>query len=311
MKNIYLLQLGVTSEMDAEIKRVTILSNAIYIVIGTLLVFYVTVNIPVYLSVDDLSFAGMVPFIIIVLSLLCLLLNHLHQYIASKLIFIIGWAVLVIILPYALYGSRAQDYILHPIYCIITSVMIHLLFSYQQHRLIYLILLTGTWLMILFSVEFVSLFRVENDPSPLFKNGFFGWRLLMFMFAAFFNASLMYVLYYNQRFYNVLKLQKEKMADQNQMLQNLTAQLEGQVVNQSQSLIKKNETLSEYTFFNSHVLRAPVSRILGLINLLAMNIDKEEEKKVKELLSHSMNELDEVIKKMNQKLVDTHYDQQE
>lgn len=310
MKQNSLLRLGVTSGMEAEVRRVTILSNAVYLIIGTLLLFYILINLPRYFRVDSLSFSGMVPFLIVGTTGFCLFLNHLHRYRLSKLIFILCWIGFVTIIPYVLYGTSNQDYILHPIYCMITSMMVHLLFSFHRERTLYLILLIGVWLLILFSVEFVSLFKIPQPESELFRRGFFGWRILFFMFAAFFNASMMYVLYYNHRFYTSLEEQKEKVNIQNEALKKLTAQLEGTVVEQTQSLLKQNETLTEYTAFNSHILRAPVSRILGLLNLLALDIDKEEEKKIRELLSISVNELDQIIKEMNQKLVDTHFDQQ-
>ena len=79
-------------------------------------------------------------------------------------------------------------------------------------------------------------------------------------------------------------------------------QLEDKVAKRTQMLEKQNEQLTEYSFFNSHILRAPVSRIRGLLNLLSLKIEVAEEEKVRLLLVESMNELDQAIKSINEKL---------
>ncbi|HRE65554.1 MAG TPA: hypothetical protein PLM56_03450 [Cyclobacteriaceae bacterium] len=60
--------------------------------------------------------------------------------------------------------------------------------------------------------------------------------------------------------------------------------------------------MQEYTFFNAHILRAPISRIRGLLTLLSLKVNPEEEKQVRELLVASMNELDQAVKSINSKL---------
>lgn len=78
--------------------------------------------------------------------------------------------------------------------------------------------------------------------------------------------------------------------------------LEEKVASRTLVLREQNKRLTEYAFFNSHILRAPVSRIRGLLSLLTMKIDWEEEQKVRVLLAASMNELDLAIKSINEKL---------
>jgi len=67
-------------------------------------------------------------------------------------------------------------------------------------------------------------------------------------------------------------------------------------------LLEQNLRLTEYAFFHAHVLRSPVSRIRGLLNLLNLPIDPEEEKKIRGMLVQSMKELDDTIHMMNDKL---------
>jgi signal transduction histidine kinase len=67
-------------------------------------------------------------------------------------------------------------------------------------------------------------------------------------------------------------------------------------------LLEQNNKLREYTFFNSHILRAPVSRIRGLLYLLSVETSPDEEKRIRSLLAEGMTELDQAIKSINDKL---------
>ena len=76
--------------------------------------------------------------------------------------------------------------------------------------------------------------------------------------------------------------------------------LEDRVRQRTIELENKNKRLSEYAFINSHMLRAPVSRILGLINLIKnsnINISLQETEELIGLLGKSTDELDNIVKK--------------
>ena len=65
-------------------------------------------------------------------------------------------------------------------------------------------------------------------------------------------------------------------------------------------ILINNEELSEYAFVNAHLLRAPLTRVLGLINLLEARsgVDKQQLNKIRE---HATN-TDQIVKKINRKL---------
>ncbi|MEJ0031016.1 MAG: hypothetical protein WDO15_11845 [Bacteroidota bacterium] len=65
----------------------------------------------------------------------------------------------------------------------------------------------------------------------------------------------------------------------------------------TEELENRNNQLTEYAFINSHLLRSPVSKILGLINL--MEVDKTTDpQQMVDLLRRSCDELDTVVKKI-------------
>lgn len=78
--------------------------------------------------------------------------------------------------------------------------------------------------------------------------------------------------------------------------------LEERVYERTEELENQNKQLTEYAFINSHLLRGPLARILGIVDLLERSkITAEQEKYIQHLLAASA-ELDEVITKINKAL---------
>ncbi len=62
-----------------------------------------------------------------------------------------------------------------------------------------------------------------------------------------------------------------------------------------QSLEEQNKTFREISWMQSHMVRAPLARMLGLLPMLSSEINDEDRKKVIEYLNISANELDDVV----------------
>ncbi|MBT31381.1 MAG: hypothetical protein CMO01_17135 [Thalassobius sp.] len=90
----------------------------------------------------------------------------------------------------------------------------------------------------------------------------------------------------------VLQAQKEK-------IKTINDSLEIRVNERTEELKKRNAQLEEYAFINAHILRAPVSSISGLINLLHYeNLPVKETDLFKHLLTAS-DKLNEVVGQIN------------
>ena len=101
---------------------------------------------------------------------------------------------------------------------------------------------------------------------------------------------------------SLLKEQHEEINNINEELKTANDYLEERIQERTRDLKEKNEQLTEYAFINSHILRAPVARIVGLINLVkALKIHKND-KEIIEHLEISGHELDEVVGKINKAL---------
>lgn len=74
---------------------------------------------------------------------------------------------------------------------------------------------------------------------------------------------------------NELELQAKAVASLNKELTELNKTLEDRINERTRQLLIQNQKLMEYAYFNAHKLRAPVSSILGLINLLDQRLEND------------------------------------
>ncbi|MCK5700348.1 MAG: hypothetical protein KAI29_04320, partial [Cyclobacteriaceae bacterium] len=89
-----------------------------------------------------------------------------------------------------------------------------------------------------------------------------------------------------------LKLQKEE-------IQTINESLELRVQERTSVLEARNRQLTEYAFINSHILRSPVSTIMGLINLISYSTLPEKDQNIYEHLKETSQILDNVVIKIN------------
>jgi len=90
---------------------------------------------------------------------------------------------------------------------------------------------------------------------------------------------------------------EKKLKNQSKEIARMNELLEQRVKDRTEELQNRNHQLTEYAFINSHLLRSPVSKILGLINL--MEVDKGSDPQ--EMINHlrrSCDELDAIVKKI-------------
>jgi len=99
-----------------------------------------------------------------------------------------------------------------------------------------------------------------------------------------------------------LKILNEELSSTNEEIRLLNENLETIVQERTERINFQLEQLQKYAFMNSHEVRGPLARILGL--LAVMEIEKDEKQKYEMLgmLYASSIELDEVVKRMNRLL---------
>jgi tetratricopeptide (TPR) repeat protein len=90
---------------------------------------------------------------------------------------------------------------------------------------------------------------------------------------------------------------EKRIRHQSKEIARMNELLEQRVKERTMELESQNKLLTEYAFINSHLLRSPVSKILGLVNL--MQIDNgSDHKDIMAFLKTACEELDTVVKRI-------------
>lgn len=94
--------------------------------------------------------------------------------------------------------------------------------------------------------------------------------------------------------------QNTELEQMNAVVDNINKQLEKQVKTRTQELEQANKTLTEYSFYNAHMIKGPFCRIKGLNMLRELNAIEESD--FKQRLESSLAELNEAIETMQEQL---------
>lgn len=89
--------------------------------------------------------------------------------------------------------------------------------------------------------------------------------------------------------------QNDKLLKYAEEINSINQSLEQRVNERTATLNEQNKQLTEYAFVNAHLLRGPLSRILGLAEVIRFTESKEELLKFVELMDISTKELDAVV----------------
>lgn len=146
----------------------------------------------------------------------------------------------------------------------------------------------------------ISLLTVEQELQQKEKNS-----LVLAIALILLVLLIVYLnLQWQKKDKRLLLEQKQLLQQQKEEIRAINDQLEDMVNDRTQelreaieNLTNKNQDLQQFSYITSHNLRAPVARILGLINIF--NQENMNDELNKQLLSHlrtASNSLDEVIK---------------
>lgn len=96
-----------------------------------------------------------------------------------------------------------------------------------------------------------------------------------------------------------IKEQSEQIHSLNDHLKNEVDKQTQELQKTNQELIEQNNQLEQFAFIAAHNLRAPLTRVLGLANLIQMGPTEEDKAAALEKLITSTRDLDQVIKDLN------------
>ena len=95
----------------------------------------------------------------------------------------------------------------------------------------------------------------------------------------------------------------QQLKNQNQNLETLVNERTSELLRTNIAIQDQNKVLKDIAWTQSHVVRAPLARLLGLVTLLQLGEESEELNKetILQYITDSANELDSIIKDISQK----------
>jgi signal transduction histidine kinase len=309
-------KIGVGEDMDPEERKRVMFSNGVFVIAGSVILAQEIIT----------GFNSILPVLLILLSGFCLLLNHLRFYLFARILFALAGTFLISIYPILFRGPSPVTYFMHPIYLLMYSPVFHLLFSRAKEKFALYTFLAMSFMLTIFSSDFLLAFDHSASPHVPLVRSVTLMKVTFGMLWVFINTIISYSLKTNSDFYSILEEQKDIVGKQRTLLQlrneelskvnnelltlnkrvfELNEVLEHRVTERTQELTNRNKILSDYAYMNAHLLRTPVSRIKGLIDLFRITEDVEEKKKVQEILFQSAEDLDQVVRSINERLTDS------
>jgi tetratricopeptide (TPR) repeat protein len=94
----------------------------------------------------------------------------------------------------------------------------------------------------------------------------------------------------------------EALKSMNEEIQQINNNLEQTVKNRSEKILDQNEKLIKYAFINSHEIRGPLARVLGLLYLISIENNQLKEDVSFKMLHEATSELDAVVKQASELL---------
>lgn len=99
---------------------------------------------------------------------------------------------------------------------------------------------------------------------------------------------------------NEITIQNETLKKQKDYINTINSELETKVEKRTTELKERNDQLERFAYANSHTIRGPLSRILGLLNLLDLKDSELDENMLLANIKSSANEVDDAIKEINE-----------
>ena len=104
-----------------------------------------------------------------------------------------------------------------------------------------------------------------------------------------------------KRLYITVNQQNRELVGKSEEIRSINSNLEILVQKRTRQLEDRNKKLTDYGFINSHLLRAPLTRIMGLSDLISLEVNPQDKNLLIYLLD-SCKELDKVVNQINDTL---------
>ncbi|MDJ1479408.1 HAMP domain-containing sensor histidine kinase [Cytophagaceae bacterium YF14B1] len=251
--------------VESRIAHTRILLTGQVAMVGIFIsLFYIIRNLILQLNVSYHYHA-----ILLSLMILVVVLNRKGHHLAAKILFLTTTNFLIF-----LFSSTASYYTGSFIYFIPIFLAAFVLFGYEERtKAIFFFLLTLFLFILAHLIDLHLVPQVTLSTRKMFES----------FIVNFFTASFLTMLLINF-------LIRENYYYTKELIQN-----EEQLLEKNTQLIKINQELDQFVYSTSHDLRSPLSTILGLLQVMELEKEKENAGYYIDLIRNRIHALDHVI----------------
>ena len=154
---------------------------------------------------------------------------------------------------------------------------------------------------------YIDLENIIDEPLPTDLNEIaIVWVYLSIVIVfLFYIFGSTYSLYRNkvEAMNQDLKSSKEDLEEVHEEFIAINSNLENEINKRTNQLRSQNFKLADHAFDNAHIIRAPLSSVIGLVHLIKENQnDKEQVKEMTDMLEIASKQLEEAVKKVNNRI---------
>lgn len=296
---------GNLDDKQDDVSRRITFSNVVFIALPVVYLIFMIVDYQSFLQpVSSLRFDQLIVPIEMGICFFGLWLNRKGFIHFSRMLFLLTWPFFLHLIPIWLLQTPPDYYLAFPIGMIFHAILIQLMVSHRKEPVLFWGLIIPNFLTTVSTGKILDFFVAEGSrPNEIIFDPYYFLDVLLYWLL--FNMVMYYILLVVERYIRKVNDSNKLIAEQSNELKLLNQGLEQKVHQRTKELESQYEKLKGYAYYNAHLLRGPFCRIQGLLLLLSMSHDQEEElKEVMPRLEESVNDLEDVIKKIKV-IVDT------
>ncbi|MEP2774223.1 MAG: hypothetical protein ABJH05_18850 [Fulvivirga sp.] len=299
---------GTNDQHNPHLARRILFTNVIFTALPAVYIVFIALDYESYtMPISQWNFDVITVPVMIIYCALGIYLNRQGYSYLGRLGFLIIWPLLMHILPVILLNTPSDYYLAFPLGMIFHSILIQLFISFKREQFTFYLMMSLSLIVIVSFRDFLIYF--DSNPSRINNEvvGSIYYSLVAILYWLLFNTITFYVIKVIDELIDKNEAQQLQLIDQNTELEqmntvvdNTNKQLEKQVQIRTKDLAEANKTLTEYSFYNAHLIKGPFCRIKGLMMLKSLNAVDDAE--FNERLNISLDELSEAIVSMQEQL---------
>lgn len=197
----------------------------------------------------------------------CMLLLHINGYLLSARYITFLLATVLQTMASITHGKAGGFDYLFFVICVLPMMF----FESRRHYISLFVISLSAYLAVQYSFHFTSPIIIIDSDFPLYWNTFVTASILFGVMFAFKRGY--------QRTQVSLQKKNDQITHQKEEIETINNNLEKLIVQRTEKVLEHEKLFVEYANINAHKVRSPLARILGLLNLIELESDKEKSTK--------------------------------